>query len=57
LNFHPIELIAETPVELSFLKHLRPEMKFPSVEDLREQIARDVHRARRYFHLLTIQSE
>ena len=56
LNFHPIELTAETPVELSFLKHLRPEMKFPSVEELREQIARDVHRARRYFQLLKLQS-
>jgi riboflavin kinase/FMN adenylyltransferase len=56
LNFHPIELTAETPVELSFLKHLRPEMKFPSVDELREQIARDVHRARRYFQLLKLQS-
>jgi len=52
LNFHPIELTAETPVELSFLERLRPEMKFPSVEELREQISRDVHHARRYFHLL-----
>lgn len=52
LNFHPIELTAETEVEIFFLQHVRPEIKFPSVEALREQIARDVHRARRYFHHL-----
>ena len=52
LNFHPIELLAQTELELIFLKRLRPEVKFPSVEALREQIARDVHKARRYFHLL-----
>ena len=52
LNFHPIELLAETQLELIFLKRLRSEVKFPSVEALREQIARDVHTARRYFHLL-----
>jgi riboflavin kinase/FMN adenylyltransferase len=52
LNFHPIELLAETELELVFLKRLRPEIKFPSVEALREQIACDVHRARRYFRAL-----
>lgn len=51
LNFHPIEVTAETPVELAFLKYLRPEMKWPDVDSLRQQIAKDVHRARRYFHL------
>jgi len=51
LNFHPIELLPETELELTFLKRLRPEIKFPSVEELREQIARDVHKARRYFRL------
>lgn len=50
LNFHPISLMAQTKVELCFLDRLRDEKKFPSVENLREQIARDVHRARRYFH-------
>ena len=52
LNFHPIELLAQTELELIFLERLRPEIKFPSVEALREQIAKDVHKARRYFHLL-----
>lgn len=52
LNFHPIELTAQTEVELCFLDRLRDEIKFPSVDALREQIARDVKKARRYFHLL-----
>ncbi len=52
LNFHPIELGPETEVEIYFLQRLRDEIKFPSVEALREQIARDVKKARRYFHLL-----
>jgi riboflavin kinase/FMN adenylyltransferase len=51
LNFHPVELGPETEVEVSFLRRIRPEIKFPSVEALRDQIARDVHKARRYFHL------
>ena len=51
LNFHPIELTAETEVEVLFLQRVREEIKFPSVDALREQIARDVKRARRYFHL------
>jgi riboflavin kinase/FMN adenylyltransferase len=51
LNFHPLELAAQTPVEIFFLYRLRGEIKFPSVEALRDQIARDVRRARHYFHL------
>jgi len=52
LNFHPIELTPDTEVEICFLERVRDEIKFPSVEALREQIARDVKKARRYFHLL-----
>src|SRR5579872_338621 len=52
LNFHPLELTPETEVEIQFLERLRDEIKFPSIEALREQIARDVMKARRYFHLL-----
>jgi riboflavin kinase/FMN adenylyltransferase len=54
LNFHPIELTPETEVEICFLNRLRDEIKFPSVEALREQIARDVKKTRRYFHLLKL---
>jgi riboflavin kinase/FMN adenylyltransferase len=52
LNFHPIDLTPETEVEICFLERLRDEIKFPSVDALREQIARDVNKARRYFHLI-----
>jgi riboflavin kinase/FMN adenylyltransferase len=51
LNFHPIELSAETPIRLSFLHRLRGEIKFPTVEALKEQIGKDVLRAQRYFRL------
>jgi riboflavin kinase/FMN adenylyltransferase len=54
LNFHPIELLPETEVEIYFLQRLRDEIKFPSVDALREQIAHDVKKARRYFHLLRL---
>jgi riboflavin kinase/FMN adenylyltransferase len=52
LNFHPLELTPDTEVEICFLDRLRDEVKFPSVEALRGQIALDVKKARRYFHLL-----
>jgi riboflavin kinase/FMN adenylyltransferase len=52
LNFHPIELKPETEVEIFFLQRVRDEIKFPSVEALREQISKDVRKARRYFHLM-----
>ena len=54
LNFHPIELTANTEVELHFLNRLRDEIKFPSVEALRTQIAKDVKKAGRYLQLLKI---
>lgn len=53
LNFHPIELTPDTEVETHFLERLRDEIKFPSVEALREQIGKDVRKAQRYFHLLS----
>jgi riboflavin kinase / FMN adenylyltransferase len=52
LNFHPLELTAETEVELHFLDRLRDEIKFPTVEALREQIGRDVGTAQRYLRRL-----
>jgi riboflavin kinase / FMN adenylyltransferase len=54
LNFHPIELTPETEVEICFLERLRDEVKFPSVDALRAQIAHDVKKARRYFHLMAL---
>jgi riboflavin kinase/FMN adenylyltransferase len=51
LNFHPIDLDETTPLRLTFLRRLRDEQKFPTTEALRDQIARDVTQARRYFTL------
>lgn len=51
LDFHPIEVTPQTEVEISFLQWRRPEIKFPSVEALKQQIGEDVRRAQRYFHL------
>lgn len=52
LNFHPLEVSAETEIEIHFLDRVREEIKFPSVEALREQIGRDVVKAKRYFRRL-----
>ena len=52
LNFHPIELLAQTEIELIFLKRLREERKFASVDGLREQIGKDVQTAQRFFRML-----
>jgi riboflavin kinase/FMN adenylyltransferase len=52
LNFRPIELTPESEVEICFLDRVRDEIKFPSVEALREQIGRDVKKAGRYFRRL-----
>jgi riboflavin kinase / FMN adenylyltransferase len=51
LNFHPIDVTAQTEVEISFLRWRRPEIKFPSIDALKEQIGKDVRRAQRYFGL------
>ena len=52
LNFHPIDLSEETPLRLTFLKHLRPEIRWPDPEALKAQIGKDVRRALRLFSLL-----
>jgi riboflavin kinase/FMN adenylyltransferase len=54
LNFHPMEVVPETEIEIHFLQRLRDEIKFPSVEALREQIGKDVRKAQRYFQLLEL---
>jgi riboflavin kinase / FMN adenylyltransferase len=51
LNFQPLDLTERTALRLTFLRRLRAERPFPTTQDLRDQIARDVTRARRYFSL------
>ena len=51
LDFEPIDLREETPLQLEFLLRLRPEMTWPSPEALKAQIFKDVARAKRYFRL------
>jgi riboflavin kinase/FMN adenylyltransferase len=52
LDFHPLELTSQTEIELSFLSRLRDEIKFSSVDELRNQIATDIRKTRRYFALM-----
>jgi riboflavin kinase / FMN adenylyltransferase len=52
LNFEPIDLDEQTPLELEFLLRLRSEIKFPSPEALKAQIFKDVAQAKRYFRLI-----
>ncbi|HKW74828.1 MAG TPA: bifunctional riboflavin kinase/FAD synthetase [Terriglobales bacterium] len=52
LDFHPLEVTAQTEIEISFLRWRRGEIKFPSVNALKQQIGKDVMRAQRYFGLL-----
>jgi riboflavin kinase/FMN adenylyltransferase len=51
LDFRSTALSEDTPLRLTFLRRLRDEQRFPSTEALRDQIGRDVARARRYFFL------
>lgn len=51
LDFHPVDITPETAVESWFLYWLRAEIKFPSVEALKQQIGNDVRKAQRYFRL------
>ena len=47
----PLDLTASTPLELSFLHRLRGERRFASPQALKQQIALDIARARRYHAL------
>jgi riboflavin kinase/FMN adenylyltransferase len=49
LDFVPMELAEDTPLELCFLARIREERRFPSPEALKAQILRDVAWAQRYF--------
>jgi riboflavin kinase/FMN adenylyltransferase len=52
LDFEPIELDDQTPIELEFLLRLRGEQTWPSPEALKAQIMKDVAGAKRCFRLL-----
>jgi riboflavin kinase/FMN adenylyltransferase len=56
LDFVPMELTEETPLELCFLARIREERRFPSPETLKAQIFRDVAWAQRYFRLAFAES-
>jgi riboflavin kinase/FMN adenylyltransferase len=51
LDFEPVDLDENTPLELEFLLRLRGEMEWPTPEALKAQIFKDVARAKRYFRL------
>jgi riboflavin kinase/FMN adenylyltransferase len=51
LDFEPMEMDEETPIDLEFLLRLRGEIAWPSPEALKAQIMKDVAKAKRYFHL------
>jgi riboflavin kinase/FMN adenylyltransferase len=61
LDFHPLEgdqaLTQHTPLRLTFLRRLRAERPFSAIQALRDQIARDVAHARRYFTLCRLLSD
>jgi len=52
---HP-SWVQDTEVEIFFLDRIRDERKFPSVEDLRAQIGKDIARAQRYLRRLAAPS-
>jgi riboflavin kinase/FMN adenylyltransferase len=53
LDFEPVDLTEDTPLELEFLLRLRPEIQWPSPEALKAQIFKDITRAKR-FHALCV---
>jgi riboflavin kinase/FMN adenylyltransferase len=52
LDFEPVEMDEQTPIELEFLLRLRGEIEWPSPEALKAQIMKDVGRAKRFFRLV-----
>jgi riboflavin kinase/FMN adenylyltransferase len=51
LDFEPMDIDEQTPLELEFLLRLRGEVEWPSPEALKAQIFKDVAKAQRYFRL------
>ncbi len=56
LDFHALELTPETEIEIFVFSRLRDEIKFASIEQLREQIGRDISKARHYLGLMAQKS-
>jgi riboflavin kinase/FMN adenylyltransferase len=52
LDFEPVELAAETPLQLEFLARLRDEQTWPTPQALKQQILQDVARAKELFRRL-----
>jgi riboflavin kinase/FMN adenylyltransferase len=51
LNFHPLDLLPDTEVEITFLARIRDERRFDSPEELKAQILQDAAHAQRYLRL------
>jgi riboflavin kinase / FMN adenylyltransferase len=57
LNFQSMDLNELTEIEIYFLHRLRGEIKFPNVDELRQQIGKDVINAKRFFRRLDMVSK
>jgi riboflavin kinase/FMN adenylyltransferase len=55
LDFEPVDLNENTPLELEFLLRLRPETTWPSPEALKAQIFKDVAKAKKFFQRISPQ--
>jgi riboflavin kinase/FMN adenylyltransferase len=51
LDFEPVDLTEDTPLELEFLLRLRPEISWPSPEALKAQIFKDIAKAKQFHRL------
>src|ERR1051326_788842 len=56
-EFHAMDVSENATVEICFLRRLREERKFPSPDALRQQIAHDVARSKRYFRLAPFRAD
>ena len=54
LDFEPVDLTEDAPLELEFLLRLRPEIAWPSPEALKAQIMKDIARAKRFHRLACV---
>ena len=52
LDFEPVDLDEQTPLDLEFLLRLRREITWPTLDALKAQIFKDVAKAKRYFRLV-----